>query len=112
MLEVTYLALSAVWWLGIGIVLRRSRRALGLFTIVVGAFAGLDAVLCLLEPLPSAVFAMAAPKLPLAAGWSILVGVVLYRGTILAGVAGPNPALQPTAAPQAGSRAEVTEGGG
>ena len=85
---------------------------MGLFTIVVGAFAGLDAVLCLLEPVPSVVFALAAPKLPLAAGWSILVGVVLYRGTILAGVAGPSPALQPAAAPQPAFGVEVTEDGG
>lgn len=77
--------------------------ALGLFTIVLGAFAGLDAVLCVLEPLPFALFVLAAPKLPLAAGWSLFVGVVLYRGTVLAGAAGRNPALQPTANPPTAS---------
>lgn len=102
-LEVTYLALSAVWWLGIGIMLRRSRRALGLFTIVVGAFAALDTMLCLLEPLPSAMFALAAPKLPLAACWSIVVGVVLCREKVLARVVGSDRELQPTPTPQTAS---------
>jgi hypothetical protein len=80
-LEITYLALSAVWWLGIGRELwTHRRRALGAFTMIVGGFAALDMLLCVAEPVPFAVFVLAAPKLPLAAAWSITIGVTLWRG--------------------------------
>ena len=74
-LEITYLALSAVWWLGVGSVLWRERPALAVLTIAAGGFSALDSALCALEPVPGPVFALAAPKLPLCAAWSILVGV-------------------------------------
>jgi len=80
-LEITYLALAAVWWIGIGSSLRtHGRRSLGTFTMIVGCFAALDALLCFCEPVPFALFVLAAPKLPLAATWSIVIGIVLCRG--------------------------------
>ena len=38
-LEVSYLALSAVWWGGLGSALRAERRWFGTFTLVLAAFA-------------------------------------------------------------------------
>ena len=37
-------SLSGIWWLGIGLFLRREQPALGIFTIVLGIFALLDAL--------------------------------------------------------------------
>ncbi len=37
-------SLSGIWWLGIGLLLRREQPALGIFTIVLGIFALLDAL--------------------------------------------------------------------
>jgi hypothetical protein len=78
-LESSYLFLSAVWWTGTGFVLWQESRAAGLLTIVVGMFTGLDCVMTLFEPLPDWVFAISAPKLPLAALWSVWIGVVLLK---------------------------------
>jgi hypothetical protein len=69
----------AVWWLGVGSVMRRERPALAALTIAAGRFSALDSAHCVLEPVPGPVFALAAPKLPLSATWSILVGVSLLR---------------------------------
>lgn len=76
-LEVSYLLLSGVWWLGVGLVLRGERRALGTFTVILGLFALLDGVLSFLEPLPFYVYLTAAPKLPLSTIWDFWIGVVL-----------------------------------
>lgn len=78
-LEITYLALAAIWWLGTGTMLCRDARWLGVCTIVVGAFAALDALLSLFEPVPFEIYVLAAPKLPLCALWSILMGFALWR---------------------------------
>ena len=78
-LESSYLFMSAVWWTGTGFVLWKESRGAGLLTLVLGLFSFLDFVFALLEPLPDYVFAISAPKLPLAALWSISIGVVLFR---------------------------------
>jgi len=79
MLEVTYLLLSGIWWLGIGSMLRGSWKMTGNFTVGVGVFALLDAVLSFLEPVPFWIYALAAPKLPLAIVWNFWIGVFLLR---------------------------------
>jgi hypothetical protein len=78
-LEVSYLLLSGVWWLGVGLVLRSERRALSTFTVILGLFALLDGVLSFLEPLPFYVYLTATPKLPLSIIWDFWIGVVLLR---------------------------------
>jgi hypothetical protein len=80
-LESSYLLMSAVWWTGTGSLLWEESRATGLFTIVLGLFTGLDFAFTLFEPLPDYVFAISAPKLPLAALWSFWIGVTLVRNT-------------------------------
>lgn len=84
-LEITYLFLAAIWWLGIGSILWRQRRWLAVFTLVVGALSALDAILSFLEPIPYAIYVLAAPKLPLCALWSIAMGLALWRWQIVAG---------------------------
>jgi hypothetical protein len=79
MLEVTYLFLSGIWWLGSGLMLRGRWKMTGNFTVVVGAFALLDALLSFLEPVPFWIYALAAPKLPLAIIWNFWIGVFLLR---------------------------------
>jgi hypothetical protein len=76
--ETSYLALSAVWWLGTGIVLRMERRALGTFTVVLGLFALWDAVLVGVGPVPFSLFVTSAPKLPLSLVWDFWIGAALW----------------------------------
>jgi hypothetical protein len=78
-LEIAYNALAAVWLLGTGAILFSRRRSLGIFALVVGGFTALDAVFGLFEPMPFALYLLAAPKLPLAAIWSVALGVALMR---------------------------------
>lgn len=78
-LEIGYNALAAIWLLGTGAILCSRRRWLGIFALVVGAFTALDAVFGLFEPMPFALYLLAAPKLPLAALWSVTLGVALVR---------------------------------
>ncbi len=80
-LEVSYLALSAVWWCGIGATLWRSNKVIGGLTIALGAFAWWDAVLTALEPVPFGLYLTAAPKLPLSIIWDFAVGYFLIRGS-------------------------------
>lgn len=77
-LEVSYIALSAVWWLGIGVRIRRERAWFGTFTIVLGGFAAWDALLTALSPVPTALYATAAPKLPLSIVWDFWLAWVLW----------------------------------
>jgi hypothetical protein len=79
MLEVTYLFLSGIWWLGIGLILRGRWKMTGNLSVVVGAFSLLDAVLSFLEPVPFWIYALAAPKLPLAIVWNFWIGVFLLK---------------------------------
>ena len=77
--EVTYLALSGIWWCGIGATMLPYRRFLGAFTIILGAFALWDSLLTSLWPVPLALYLTAAPKLPLSMAWDFLIGVSLWR---------------------------------
>ena len=78
-LELVYLALGAIWLLALARAWRATRPNLARFTRVVGTFTALDAVFCLFEPMPAALYAIAWPKLPLAAIWSVTFGVMLVR---------------------------------
>ena len=77
MLEVSYLLLSGIWWTGMGSALRKRHKVFGTFTIVVGVFALLDATLSFFEPMPFYIYALAAPKLPLAIVWDFWLGFFL-----------------------------------
>ena len=78
-LEVTYLALSAVWWGGVGLTILPVRRAFGMFTIVLALFAAWDAALTAFEPVPFGLYMTAAPKLPLAILWDFWLAAALLR---------------------------------
>ncbi len=77
-LEVTYIALSAVWWLGLGLALRPHRRAFAAFTLLLAAFAAWDAMLTALPQVPFALYVTAAPKLPLSIVWDFALAWVLF----------------------------------
>jgi len=79
-LEVSYLALSAVWWCGIGTALWPSNKVFGGLTILLGVFAFWDAMLTAVEPVPFALYLTAAPKLPLSILWDFALGYFLIRG--------------------------------
>lgn len=85
LLEVTYLFLAGVWWAGVGGVLRREARALGTFTVILGAFSLWDAILTFLD-VPFTLYLTAAPKLPLSLVWDFWIGIYLLRPR-----AGPSP---------------------
>ncbi len=74
--EATYIFLSAVWWLGIGSLLRPERTSLGIFTMVVGLFAFIDATASVFESV-SLLFALGGLKLPLALVWNFWIGTDL-----------------------------------
>jgi len=78
-LEVSYLVLSGIWWVGVGTVLRQERRVVGVLTIVLGLFALWDATLTALEPVPFGLYLSAAPKLPLSILWDFAIGVTLVH---------------------------------
>jgi hypothetical protein len=78
-LETSYLAFGAVWLLVLGLRAVGESRSFGSFTLALAAFTALDAIFNLLEPLPFALYVLAAPKLPLAAVWSVTAGLFLIR---------------------------------
>jgi hypothetical protein len=86
-LEVSYIALSAAWWIGLGLLMRREWPVFGVFTLVLGAFAGWDALLTALEPVPFTLYLTASPKLPLSIVWDFWLAWVLLG----AGVRAPSP---------------------
>ena len=92
-LEVSYLALSAVWWCGIGTVLWPLHKWFGGLTLVLGVFAGWDAALTALEPLPFALYLTAAPKLPLSTLWDFAAGYMLIRPRALVTVSATPSAI-------------------
>jgi hypothetical protein len=79
MLEVTYLLLSGVWWLGIGIAQRDHAKWFGTFTAMLGVFALLDATLSFFEPMPFYIYVLAAPKLPLSIIWDFWLGIFMLN---------------------------------
>jgi len=93
-LETTYLSLAAVWLLALGAAARSRSTGFGIFTLVVGCFTLLDAAFNVFEPVPFAIYLLAAPKLPLAAIWSLSAGILLAR-TEREGA--PDALVQPTA---------------
>jgi hypothetical protein len=97
-LETVYLALAATWLLGAGRLVRERHATFAVFTIIVGAFTGLDAVFTLFEPMPFALYALASPKLPLGAAWSMVLGIMLLAGRLSAGGALPGAVRAPRAA--------------
>jgi hypothetical protein len=76
-LETTYLPLAALWVLVLGVAAVPRAPTFGIFTLVLGAFTALDAIFNLFEPVPFAIYLLAAPKLPLAACWSVTAGAML-----------------------------------
>jgi hypothetical protein len=80
-LEVTYIALSAVWWGGIGVTIRAERRWFGTFTLVLAAFAAWDAFLTAFMSVPFGLYLTAAPKLPLSIIWDFWLAYELMRAT-------------------------------
>lgn len=75
-MEFSWILLSAVWWVGIGFILRSEFRVLGIFTIVVGIAALLDGMVTLLD-LPLPFLALGALKLPLSLIWDVWIGILL-----------------------------------
>lgn len=75
---------SAVWWIGIGALLRSERRSLGWFTLIVGVFSAIAAVGNLLEVAPltglgTMGFLLLAPT------WALWLGVDLWRRPVDSG---------------------------
>jgi hypothetical protein len=79
--EVTYLALSGIWWCGLGVMLWPRMRFFAAFTLILGVFALWDSLLTALWPVPFSLYLTAAPKLPLSILWDFLLGSALWRAT-------------------------------
>ena len=76
--EPWWIGLAAVWWLGVGWLLRADRRGLAMFTLVLGAAAVVDFVLTAVgAPMP--IYALGGFKIPLTIIWSFWLGVSLLR---------------------------------
>jgi len=76
MMEFSWILLSAVWWVGIGFVLRSELRVLGIFTIVVGIAALLDGIIALFI-IPPPLFYLGALKIPFSLIWNVWIGIML-----------------------------------
>ena len=110
--EVTYLALSGIWWCGLGVILWPGRRFLAAFTLILGAFALWDSLLTALWPVPFSLYLTAAPKLPLSMMWDFLLGIALWRTARASRLAQPftmtiptRPSCRPTVSRATGSPA-------
>ena len=75
-MEFSWILLSAIWWTGIGFVLRSELRVLGIFTIVVGIAALLDGLITLFTLAPPLFYA-GALKLPFSLIWGVWIGIML-----------------------------------
>lgn len=82
-LEHVWIALSAAWWLATGWLLVCVRRRFGIFTVVLGVAAALDAAVTAAPGLPFLAFAApGAWKLPLSLVWVIWLTIELLRRSI------------------------------
>ena len=82
-LEPIWISLSAVWWIGLGLVLVRSGRLIGWLTLTLGVAAVLDVSATTIVStltLPQAWFGLIGGwKLPLQLVWTLAAGVWLTR---------------------------------
>lgn len=79
-LEVVWISLSAIWWIGMGRLMVRVRRRLGIFTMLLGVAAVLDAIVSAIPGLPFVVFALLGGwKLPLSFAWTFWLAIELLR---------------------------------
>ena len=78
-LEIVYLLLSGVWWIGIGSAIRKQKSKFGVFTLILGLFAMLDAVLSFFEPMPFYIYVLASPKLPISIIWDFWIAITLLK---------------------------------
>jgi hypothetical protein len=82
-LEAVWIGLSAAWWIPTGLLLvGRGVRGLGWFTVIVGCFALLDAIVTGVGDAGFA-FVLASPKLPLGWFWALLTGGLLLDNPML-----------------------------
>ncbi len=77
-MEPWWIGLAAVWWLGLGWLLRSEHRALGAFTLLLGVATIFDFVVTGLNA-PMPIYILGAFKLPLTVAWSLWVGLTLLR---------------------------------
>jgi hypothetical protein len=77
-LEPWWIGLAAVWWLGLGWLLRPDRRRLATFTLILGVAAAVDFVLTLLDA-PMPIYALGGFKIPLTNVWTFWIGASLLR---------------------------------
>lgn len=77
-LEPWWIGLAAVWWLGVGWLLRADRRRLALFTLVLGFSAAVDFGLTVVNA-PMPIYALGGFKIPLTIVWTFWLGVSLLR---------------------------------
>jgi hypothetical protein len=85
--EWSWIGLSAVWWLALGIALWPGHRALGAFTVVVGLAALGDVAVTFPENLGVAVpwevyGTIGGAKLPLAMLWAFVIGAAMVVGAV------------------------------
>ena len=81
-LEPWWIGLAAVWWLGVGWLLRADRRRLALFTILLGVAAAVDFWLTVVNA-PMPIYALGGFKIPFTTIWSVWLGVALLRDPTL-----------------------------
>jgi hypothetical protein len=89
-LEPWWIGLAIAWWLGLGWLLLRTDRRLGIFTLVLGAAAGVDLVLTVLDA-PMPIYALGGFKILLTNVWTLWLGGRLLRDPALQYAAGSGP---------------------
>lgn len=77
-LEPWWIGLAAVWWLGLGWLLRSDHPAFGRFTLLLGVATLFDLVVTGLNA-PMPLYLFGAFKLPLTVAWCLWVGLSLIR---------------------------------
>jgi hypothetical protein len=85
--EWSWIGLSVIWWLGLGVALWPGHRAFALFTLVVGLAALGDVAVTFPESsgviVPADVYGIVGgAKLPLAMLWAVVIGVAMVAGLV------------------------------